>query len=315
MLLMLSGKYLTQEGSEIVMVFFNIILEYLKLDFRFPKKMSTFISRMKFQEHFYQGIKKYVSCKNCHSIYLLPTDNQSRTLHQHCTFTTRISSTSGLALEKCGTELYSKSKKGKLTPSRVYIYNSIISTLKQFFKRDGFMTNINSWKNRKLKKNGYLFDIMDGEVWKSFRIDPNDDMPFVDASESNLVLAMNVDWYQPYSNSVYSVGAIYLTILNLERKLRNLRSNVIFVGLMPGPSESRLQQTNNYMKPLVDELKTLMNVGVNMQTTNGDVLVRAAVILGSLDLPAAAKVFGFTAHNSFFGCRKCDKKLPGKYLI
>lgn len=63
MILMMHGKYLTQEGCELVMIFFNIILTYLNLDYRFPKNLSTFISRMKYQETFYQGMKKYVSCK------------------------------------------------------------------------------------------------------------------------------------------------------------------------------------------------------------------------------------------------------------
>ena len=310
MLMMMHGKYLTQEGCEVMMMFFNIALTCLNMHYRFPTKLSTFISRMKFQETFYKGITKYVSCKSCHSIYRLSENNETRKRRSHCTFATHISSVTRLTLHTCDTELYSISKSGKYIPLRVYVYNSIISTLKTFFLRDGFMKNINSWRNRKLQNTNYLFDIMDGEVWKKFKIDPNDDLPFVETSMSNLTFSLNVDWYQPYSNSVYSVGAIYMTILNLDRKLRNLRTNVIFVGLMPGPGEGHLSQLNNYMRPLVDELKTLMNVGVNMMTTTGEVLVRGAVVLGSLDLPAAAKVFGFSAHNSFFACRKCDYLFP-----
>ncbi|KAI9326252.1 hypothetical protein BD770DRAFT_457234, partial [Pilaira anomala] len=49
-----------------------------------------------------------------------------------------------------------------------------------------------------------------------------------------------------------------------------------------------------------------MGEGVKMMTDTGEVLVRAAVALGSLDLPAAAKSFGFLSHNASRGCRKCD---------
>lgn len=311
MILMMHGKYLTQEGCELVMIFFNIILTYLNLDYRFPKNLSTFISRMKYQETFYQGMKKYVSCKKCHSIYPLSDDNETRKRNSHCTFGTRISSTTGRFLHYCDTELYSINKNnGNLTPARVFIYNSVITTLKQFFSREGFMDSITSWKNRKLQAANYMFDHMDAEVWKTFRIRPTDNVPFFEESLTNLGFSLNVDWYQGYSNSVYSVGAIYMTILNMDRKLRNLKKNVIFVGLMPGPKESKLQQTNNYLEPLINELKTLMGAGIKMKTATGEVLVRAAVILGSLDLPAAAKVFGFSAHNSFYGCRKCDYKMP-----
>ncbi|KAI9336597.1 hypothetical protein BD770DRAFT_244194, partial [Pilaira anomala] len=80
------------------------------------------------------------------------------------------------------------------------------------------MESINSWRKRKLQNTNYLFDIMDGEVWTKFKINPNDELPFVELSTSNLMSSLNVDWYQPYSNAVYSVGAIYMTILNLDRK-------------------------------------------------------------------------------------------------
>lgn len=156
-----------------------------------------------------------------------------------------------------------------------------------------------------------MFDVMDGNVWKTFKINPNDDIPFVGAPMSNIVMSLNIDWYQPYTNASYSVGAIYMTILNLDRKVRNLRSNVVFVGLMPGPVEPKCEQVNNYLNPLVDELKQLMGVGIEMVDAAGKIVpVRVALILGCLDLPAAAKTFGFSSFNSTYGCRKCAKALP-----
>lgn len=151
-----------------------------------------------------------------------------------------------------------------------------------------------------------MFDVTDGEVYKSFRIDPADDKSFVGESDTNLVFSFNADCYQPYAYTVYSVGAIYLTILNFDRKIRNLTSNLIFVGLMPGPDEAQLQQINNYMQPLVNELKILMRNGIAMTTSAGEVIVHGALILDTLDFPAAANTFGFSAHDSFYAYRKCD---------
>lgn len=79
---------------------------------------------------------------------------------------------------------------------------------------------------------------------------------------------------------------------------------------MPGPDEAQPQQINNYMQPLVDELKILMGNGIAMMTSAGEVIVRGALILGTLDLPAAAKTFGFSAHDSFYAYRKCDHSFP-----
>ena len=38
----------------------------------------------------------------------------------------------------------------------------------------------------------------------------------------------------------YSVGAIYLIIQNLPRSMRYKRENVILVGLIPGPKETKI---------------------------------------------------------------------------
>jgi hypothetical protein len=54
-----------------------------------------------------------------------------------------------------------------------------------------------------------------------------------------------------------------------------------------------------------------MGTGIKMMTTAGEVIVRGALILGTLDLPATAKTFGFSSHNSIYACRKCDHAFPG----
>ena len=44
------------------------------------------------------------------------------------------------------------------------------------------------------------------------------------------VLALNIDWFQPYQHTAMSVGIIYLTVLNLLKLLRY--SDVIFCVLV-----------------------------------------------------------------------------------
>ena len=41
---------------------------------------------------------------------------------------------------------------------------------------------------------------------------------------------MNVDWFQPFVRTVYSTGAIYLTVQNLTGQERYKQENVILVG-------------------------------------------------------------------------------------
>ncbi|KAG1440807.1 hypothetical protein G6F56_011765 [Rhizopus delemar] len=249
MIMMLQGRHLSDDCAEIVMLFLNMALTHLELDYRFPKKLATFITRMDYQGRFYSGITMYVSCKECHKTHNLPNDQDERKSKRLCRRVTKYNA-QGNAIRWCGTDLYRETKKGKLVPHRIYVFNSVIETLKKFLARDGFAQQITAWKNRHLQKEGHMFDIYDGNVWKNFKINSTDDTPFFFQSDFNLGFAINVDWYQQYAGSVYSVGAIYLTCLNLPRKIRNLRSNSIFVGLMPGPGEAHLQQINSYLQPL-----------------------------------------------------------------
>ena len=57
---------------------------------------------------------------------------------------------------------------------------------------------------------GIFRDVYDGNVWKDFQC--CDDKPFL-SEEGNFALMMNMDFFQ------YSMGAIYVTILNLPREV------------------------------------------------------------------------------------------------
>ncbi len=65
---------------------------------------------------------------------------------------------------------------------------------------------------------------------------------------------LNVDWFQPFSHTIYSVGVIYLTVMNLPHHIRTKRENIILVGIIPGPAEPK-HDINTFLKPLIEELK------------------------------------------------------------
>ena len=97
-----------------------------------------------------------------------------------------------------------------------------------------------------------LGDIYDGDMWKEFNSDRKGNFL---ASPHNYLLTLNVDWFQPFTHSVYSIGAIYLTVQNLPRHERFKEENVILVGILPGPKEPHFT-INSFLSPLVEELKT-----------------------------------------------------------
>ena len=123
---------------------------------------------------------------------------------------------------------------------------------------------------------------------------------------------MNVDWFQPFKHTSYSVGAIYLVIMNLPRALRFHPENIIICGIIPGPKEPA-HHINQYLSKLVVELKSLWDgVYINVRDTPLPVRIRAALLCVASDIPATRKVCGFTGHNSTKGCSKCLKSFSVK---
>ncbi len=69
---------------------------------------------------------------------------------------------------------------------------------------------------------------------------------------------LNFDYFQPMKHRKdYSVGVLYLVLLNLPRSERFKWENVIVVGIDPAIS-SEPKHLNEFLKPTVDELKAFM---------------------------------------------------------
>ena len=98
---------------------------------------------------------------------------------------------------------------------------------------------------------------------------------------------MNVDWFSPFKHTPYSVGAVYLSVMNLPRSKRFVKENMILVGIIPGPNEPSLN-INSYLEPLLEELKVLWSEGmvINMPDNPGQqVHLKAGLLCVACDLP------------------------------
>ncbi|CAG8626973.1 4337_t:CDS:2 [Ambispora leptoticha] len=71
---------------------------------------------------------------------------------------------------------------------------------------------------------------------------PEEDLPFFrkELSDSHLGLMINLDWFQPFQNSQYGIGAIYDVICNLSRDERFKPSNILTLVLIPAPIMDQL---------------------------------------------------------------------------
>ena len=135
-------------------------------------------------------------------------------------------------------------------------------------------------------------------------------VPFL-ANPFTLGLAMNIDWFQPHKHTESSVGAIYMTVMNLPHNLRFKREFMICLGIIPGPKEPK-RDINSYLRPLVGELLDLWDgVCMNIHGEVGVQKVRCALLCVACDMPASRKVCGFLSHTAKLGCPRCRKEFPG----
>ena len=118
---------------------------------------------------------------------------------------------------------------------------------------------------------------------------------------------LNLDWFQPYDGTIYSIGIIYASICNLPHDIRFKRENLLTLGILPGLSEVSLHKINHYLAPIIDELKSLWD-GMTYRTYEYQEgrKIRAALILVSCDIPAARKICGHVS--SLVACHICEKK-------
>lgn len=192
-----------------------------------------------------------------------------------------------------------------LYPNKIFCYTSLESSLQRLFLRPFFYEQCQHWRNRSNASNGLLCDVYDGAIWKEFA------SLFLNSFAVGLML--NVDWFQPYSHTVYSVGAVYLTIMNLPHHIRSKRENIILLGIIPGPNEPK-HDINTYLAPLVEELLSFwkgVTIEVAMPSGIEKKVLKCALLCVSCDLPAARKVCEFLSHSAKFGCSKCLMKFPG----
>ena len=192
-------------------------------------------------------------------------------------------------------------------PYLTYCYFGLKVSLEILFMRPGFSELIEENFKRNLVSQEKLSDVYQGKVWSDFQEYGN--RTFLSCPNS-LGLMMNFDFFQPYKHVAYSVGAIYMVIMNLPRNVRFKRENVLLIGILPGPKEPS-KDINAYLDPLVDELLVFFD-GVEVNVYNAiNKKIKCALLGVSSDIPAGRKACGFLGHTAHFGCSKCSKQFTG----
>ena len=261
------------------------------------------------QKHF--GIKeeftRFVVCKKCYSVYNFKDCSERCSVSKVCTHRQHPNSRS-----TCGALLLKSvnliSGKVVLYPFKVFCYQSLKTSLQSFLLRPGFVELCEHWRSWKESSNE-VRDIYDGKLWKEFQY--IDGQPAL-ANPYVYAVMINIDWFQPFKLTQASVGAMYLTVLNLPYQSRFKRENIILLGVIPGPSEPA-RDVNDYLKPFVEELKDLYTeTPMQIHGTSDPTNVRCILLGVACDMPASRKTCGYLSHSANLGCTKCYKVFAGE---
>lgn len=260
------------------------------------------------------GVKKtfqtFVCCTKCNALYEFENCYEKvhgKQVSRRCTHIEYQNHPMAGYRRRCNALLLKEVKIGSKLfhyPFRTYCYKSVIESMKHFLSRKGFSAKCEHWRNREIVQ-GSLQDVYDGCVWEEFQC--FDGRAFL-KQENSFGFMMNIDWFQPFKHTQYSVGAIYLVLMNLPRAERFLPENIILCGVIPGPHEPS-KHINQFLAMLVKELFQLWTgVYIDVKGVALPIRIRAALLCIASDIPATRKICGFTGHNSTMGCSKCLKQ-------
>ena len=182
------------------------------------------------------GLLQYVVCPTCHSIYeyedCLTTLTNEDKASKLCCFVKYPNHTQPSRRGPCNMFLLKTVQKNHLQPFLTYPYYPLHLSICRLAMRSGFLSSCEQWIQREHTiPSGHFADIYDASVWKKFHED-------VLSTPYCYLLTLNVDWFQPFKHTQYSVGAIYLVLQNLPREQRFKEENIILVGVMPSPHEA-----------------------------------------------------------------------------
>lgn len=293
---------ITDSALEFLIKFLAVFFEVFTTECDRPSNTSdvlpkTLYSFRKFLSIDKKYFTKYVACLKCNNLYNIDScliRHGGETKSKDCEHVKYPNHPQRQHRKKCGQPLMKciKSVSGKETfyPYKTYCYRSIKQSLKVLLERPQFENDCEKWRDC-YQEDNVLGDIYDGKIWKNFS---NGSNQLFFAEQRNFGVMLNVDWFQPFKHlSSFSIGGIYLVLLNLPYFMRFKRKNVILIGIIPDmPKEP---PTNTFLKPLVEELEEAWDEGflLNSLLTKKEELFHIALLCVGCDIPASRKLCGF----------------------
>lgn len=83
-------------------------------------------------------------------------------------------------------------------PIKVFAYRDVVPPLFDILRRPDILKQCNQWHLRQSRNQMLMQDVYDGRMWNEYL--SVEGRPFL-SEESNLALALDVDWFRPFEHS------------------------------------------------------------------------------------------------------------------
>lgn len=166
-----------------------------------------------------------------------------------------------------------------------------------------FLDNWESLQREKKSNDGSIRDIWDGAALKPL---VNNDRYF--SSPNHLALSISTDGVPLFKSSSMSLWPVYLLILNFPASIRAYTENIILCGLFIGSTKPDMKLL---LEPIIEGLNKLSSVGASVSIPDGELIIRAKLVMGIFDLPAKESVLCSKQFNGEYTCSVCLH--PGKW--
>lgn len=201
-------------------------------------------------------------------------------------------------------------KRRKVLTRDTFYYVPLLSTLEQILQ-------IQSVRNEVLQPHNnseFMYDISDGYIFKHHGF-------FKDNPRGLQIVAYydEVETCNPLGSSSgkFKLGCVFFTLTNIRPQLRSGLKAIFLLAVAKSPIIKK-HGIDSILKPFLDDLKTLYNVGLRIQFAGKEEVWKGALLAFLADNLAAHELGGFKESFSFARkfCRSCltDKEFSQSHF-
>lgn len=196
-----------------------------------------------------------------------------------------------------------KGKKNKPIARKVLSFLPIIPRLQRLYLSSKTAEPMRWHKEKRCDIPGELRHPADSEAWKDFDLN----YPSFAEDARSIRLGLATDGFNPFGHSSkpHSTWPVFLVPYNLPPWMCMKEEYMFMSLLIPGPHGPG-REIDVYLRPLIEELKTLWDVGVDTYDafSKQNFNMKAAVIWTISDFPALGILKGWSTHGAL-SCPSC----------